>query len=590
MTAASGAEADPASQPRLRRNLAWWLVFTGGLLCAVAAFSRSGFNPTDDGLILAQAERIRSGAAPHAQIVSPRPLGSPLLHLVDLAMPTPVLLTSRVIVLVEMLLTSVLALRFLIRRPLATWRWPLVLLALAGFLLNLHSFPLMSWHTADGLLVVVASLAFVQIAFEQRRFPALAVGFLLAGYAPLIKQSFLLAPILVVAWTIYSMHEHAPGGTWSRRRILGTCSLLLVVPMAYLVWLLVTSALPIAVKQMITAESVNPIAGLMPGAMTATFVVVGGCAVAFLAVEGRRRRSGLRWDGDLASIVKAALGCVLVLAPVLVVVAGGARLAGDWGASVWWLAALSVAALSAVDGSIEAQGGALLVVGWMVSLSWGYSNPNLFAGSLLVVCLVNAGRLFPSVWITRLGVRRRVVVGATATGVVLCAALLVGAERNRETYRDVPPAQQTIELGDVAEPARGVTTGPMTGRYLRQIGSCLEDHPADHLAVVPDNAIVPLLFGKENPLPASWWDPKEIPANSIDLGSVARRLRDDGDYLVLFQTVGVATLARTVVPNSVSPSNGLYDQPGGSIHNLFRAIDGDVIICGSFVGKYLPRR
>lgn len=578
----------PRSRRELARAVAPWLVLALALPCAVHAFARAGFNPTDDGLILAQAERILSGASPHSQIASPRPLGSPLLHVVDLVAPAPLLLTSRVVVLMEMLLTSILAVRFLVRRPVAKWTWPLVLVALSGFVLNLHSFPVMTWHTVDGVLVIVASLVLVQMAFEQGRLSMLASAFLLAGYATLIKQSFAFGPVLIAGLCVQQMLARRSGGTLSRRQVLAACSFVFVAPLAYAVWLLMTNSWSDAVAQMFGAESVNPVGGLRPGLLPAVLVVAGGVAVAALASTRRHRRPAPRNGVDRTDLIRAALSYGLVLAAMLVIAFSGARLDGDWGASIWWFAALSVAAASTVRWSIDTRGLCLLAVGWMASLSWGYSNPDLFAGSLLAICLVNASVVLPSGWCTSVGVQRRAFMRVASVGVVLCALVVVGVERSRSTYRDVPSSEQAFELGDIATPGRWVMTGPTTGKYLLQIKSCIEQFPATRLAVVPDNAVVPLLLGKANPLPVAWWDPKEVPTDHNRLHQAIRRSLAEGDYLVLFQTVDAASLAATVLPESVTPMQELFDRPGGVMAGLFNAMDGEIVTCGSFIGRYHP--
>jgi hypothetical protein len=54
-----------------------------------------GFNPTDDGYVLAQASRVLSGQVPHRDIASPRPLGSALLHVSTCFLPLPLFEATR---------------------------------------------------------------------------------------------------------------------------------------------------------------------------------------------------------------------------------------------------------------------------------------------------------------------------------------------------------------------------------------------------------------------------------------------------------------------------------------------------------------
>src|SRR5947209_7722457 len=67
-----------------------------------------GFNPTDDGYVLSQAYRILHGAVPHKDLISPRPLGSAVIHLVDFLVPLPLLEASRLVALAEVVGSSFL--------------------------------------------------------------------------------------------------------------------------------------------------------------------------------------------------------------------------------------------------------------------------------------------------------------------------------------------------------------------------------------------------------------------------------------------------------------------------------------------------
>ncbi len=74
---------------------------------------------------------------------------------------------------------------------------PLPLLATCGFVFGVHSFPHMPWHTADGILFCCAAL------FAASRGWPVPAG-ILAAWAMLCKQSFLLVPlailILIFVW------------------------------------------------------------------------------------------------------------------------------------------------------------------------------------------------------------------------------------------------------------------------------------------------------------------------------------------------------------------------------------------------------
>ena len=79
---------------------------------------------------------------------------------------------------------------------------PLPLLATAGFIFGIHSFPCMPWHTADGILFAGAG-----IFFTASGWPVL--GGVLVACSALCKQSFVLVPAgaVVFAWICRSRSE-----------------------------------------------------------------------------------------------------------------------------------------------------------------------------------------------------------------------------------------------------------------------------------------------------------------------------------------------------------------------------------------------
>jgi hypothetical protein len=95
-------------------------------LAALAAwiflsFGRLGFNPTDDGYMLAYSHRLLRGEMPHRDFSSPAPVGSPLRHLLDWALPLPLLEASRLVAVVEMGAYSAWLATLTFGRPLSGW-------------------------------------------------------------------------------------------------------------------------------------------------------------------------------------------------------------------------------------------------------------------------------------------------------------------------------------------------------------------------------------------------------------------------------------------------------------------------------------
>jgi hypothetical protein len=158
-----------------------------------------GFNPTDDGFVLGQSWRLAHGQTPHIDFTSPRPVGSALIHLPEAFVPLGMMGISRLVVALQLLWIAYATVSLV---TLGRWRLSslqqFALLTIA-FSLNVGVWPMMPWHTIDGLFIGVTAL-WLALRRTDSRFLDHAqwvVVWLLAGFAPLTKQGFALVPILV---------------------------------------------------------------------------------------------------------------------------------------------------------------------------------------------------------------------------------------------------------------------------------------------------------------------------------------------------------------------------------------------------------
>ncbi len=165
-------------------------------------YAWAGFHPTDDGFILAQAARLLHREVPHTDFFSPRPVGSPLLHVVDLLLPGPLMPVSRFVTMAELFAGVAGSVMLATGRGLKSLRPIDVAVIPAGAVISAQTFPLMAWHTVDGLLVGVASLLMLRSGIRRSSVSAVAIGGALAGFAPLVKQSHAAVPIIALAWFI----------------------------------------------------------------------------------------------------------------------------------------------------------------------------------------------------------------------------------------------------------------------------------------------------------------------------------------------------------------------------------------------------
>ncbi|HKQ58713.1 MAG TPA: hypothetical protein VJY35_12665, partial [Candidatus Eisenbacteria bacterium] len=274
-----------------------WLLPAFGLVAAGLAhlaFSPLGFNPTDDGFVLAMSRRLLEGQVPHRDFISIRPVGSALLHAPEVWLGgTHTYWLSRLVVWLELALIAGSWVR--IARNMRGRAWSAAesaLMLTIAIALSSHTFPIMAWHTIDGLALGSLGLALASAGTPRRRI----AGYLLVGSAVLCKQNFaLLVPAGIVLFG-----DLRRAGAW----------LAAAAPAAlYILFLAVTGALGDAVQQMSSQTDVLHTT-LLP-VLGHPFLYV-GAAVGLVVVELGRTDGRLAVLGPIAAAV-----AVIAVAAVL---------------------------------------------------------------------------------------------------------------------------------------------------------------------------------------------------------------------------------------------------------------------------------
>ncbi|WP_143047078.1 hypothetical protein [Amycolatopsis xylanica] len=350
-------------RPRSGGRRAVWLAAGVVVFCVVLVgrVGRFGFNPTDQGFVLAQSWRLLHGELPHADFTSPRPLGSAVLHLVDFAVPAPLFVSSSFVMMVELTVATIAMAALLTRTGPAAWGPSRLGLVAAAAMVNLHTYPLMAWHTVDGVFLVATGLWAVDSG--KRR-----TGFFLLGFAVIVKQSF--APALVLGLLLVVLHPARR--QWQR---IGVDLLFLVAaPLSY--YVLIGGGFP-AAKEQLTAATGTWGERLLEIADT-TAIVQAGVVLAVLAVVWLARER----LGTPGQWLRIALGVAVAAITVSVVVRGQLAHAGDWSITLLWIFMAAAAADAVIQRRFPWQYLSVAGLAWMSSLSWGYPYPGLVAGSM----------------------------------------------------------------------------------------------------------------------------------------------------------------------------------------------------------------
>jgi hypothetical protein len=572
-----------SSERRSRHHSAFrWIAVLAPILLVVllfALFGRVGYNPSDDGNILAQTRRILHGQIPHKDITFARPMGSALLHVIDYAIPMPRFEASRLLGIGEFVLYSLVFTWLIYDLPPSRWRFFHVLGALAALLVNIHAFPLMGWYTTDGLVFVALGFLSLERGIRRSSSRHVVIGMALLGVAPLMKQSFALAPLLgaVRLATITEPRDRI-------RRTAQAIAASMTPTLLYVGTITALGGFPQMISQIGRAEAVwgKDLVDVLsdPDLRLKVALVAALVAAVCLALRAAQRSTNSSERARLSAIaliLRAGVSGVLISIPL----AAGLAYRGAWALLLFW----ALVAYLLVDGFIgrrlDVTGIGVASVAWMTALSWGYPLPNLVGGTVLLFVLHRMWSKEPPPsppYYPQLG----------AAALVVSVILAVGFahERYRHPYYDRPKAELTSRISAISREFGGIRTNRLTARYLQEIKYCVLRYPASHVAFLPDNPGIYPALGLMNPFPMDWMYPNEVRNESKRVLSVATSLDRSGAYLVMFQTFAAFDLPslKRFVPAQRDSRIFFYNSALGDA--IESRLHGRQVLCGPFRGVY----
>lgn len=576
-------------------TLGGWLAFA---LLIWWRLAPNGYNTSDYGFVIGQSWRILHGEVPHLDFISARPAGSALLHTIDFALPLPLVESSRLVsILLSTGVTLFAGVAVLGRAP---WRWSWIghVVVATALLFTINTFQIGPWYTMDGLFFTVGAIAAMRV-WEDRRgddLPVLAL--LAAGTAPLFKQSFFLAPILVGAWLLYVLYRRRQL-TWRR---VGVAGLLGAAPgLNYLAVMVITGAISPMISQLTSATTVDW-AGVMDTiSILAAPTRHAGAAVlvvAFVVGLWFTRSDGPGSSAPNRAIVRSIIAAVGFILSAYVGLAAHLNMYDlVWSTRLFWMAAAATIIAGATQRRLRTAELALVLAAWMTVLSWGLQWPLLAAGAMLLVLAQILSEASGDVLRT-IEVPTRVAVPWGAAVVLtfgLTIVVLDDAIQHRVLHRDLPASQLTVDLRSIDDDFGRVRTNPSTAAVLRDASECLADHPAGGVVFGSWNSDLYAVLGVRNPLATDGANTFEITGAEDQYRDSVRALADRGDFLVLFpllnpETVHGVSADDHPVADLDTPIPEYWFTASAPYSWMAEELGGEAVACGSWVGLWEPAR
>ena len=495
-----------------RRAFVWFAIVAMPTI-AHLWLSRAGYAPSDDGMILALARRLVSGEVPHRDFISVRPVGSGLLHAAALLAGELGYWTSRWFVWCQFGAIAWACVRILesYTQPLGHRRFALGVLV---FTATAHYFPVMAWHTVDGVCATCLGVALVRTRGGRLR----TLGYVLIGFSCICKQSFVVSAAVTFV---------ALGGHRALRHVVAV----LAPGALYVIVLGLAGGLTETVQQL-TMTSGPLLAG-----MYETYVGVNSLVGIVLGV--------LVWIVDRRADPRAARWArALVVAPLFL---GLAVRVLQWPRPLafpmysFTLVAYLAVGLVAQRGDHRRLVLIALSLGLAASLSHGYLTPALASGMLVIaVMLPRSERLADAL-----------LPDAALLGITALALAAFVTVRTRYIYPD-DARHLTHDLGTTLPGGRLIRTNERTHAFLADLRQASDAVTARgrRYAIVPDAAGWWAFAAQRNPLDVEWWIDVEL---GFDHPALVRRALNAleaqrGRLTMLVQKYSTAALAQELVP------------------------------------------
>ena len=564
------------------RNFIW--VVIAPIILAFVFFwtqARMGFLPTDDGSMLAQAWRIAKGEIPHIDFDSIRPAGSALLHAPFMLLPWGMLAADRLFVTVELIWIAFTSTKLILRNKKVT---PEIYFCavLIVFLINVGTWPIMAWHTIDGLFFAMTSLWLLDKLEIRSRISFIGLGFawILAGISPLMKQGFILTPLALIVLAYCQQKSKA----------------IMLFPLAgiplfvYTLWTSPVEFFTQITRSTDILETMIPVFKLLSFA----FSVPGLLTLVGALISTITMRSFL---AGYSAIIITPLIASLIILPMW---SQSLNLVGDW---TWTITLFLVVNLVVArqEKELLGLGIALLLIGYSVSLSRGVPGPSLLTGTYFCLSLVillyikstnnikknskNIITFKPFMLIHNFELMLKVVLVLTViiTSTKARMDFIYGEGRRADVTESIEHPQFKF-----------IKMSTRSSAYIKNIIECRSKYPSKVTAVVPDGPGLYPLLGMSNPFSNDWWNKGEIDyfgsgigerLHYVNVRQTISRLNLETDWLILVQTKPIDEI---ISPEQVqlTGSSTFTNFPNDA--NLLDQLIGQEVSCGMLKGKYKP--
>lgn len=514
------------------------------VLSALSFVQLQGFNPSDDGVILAQSFRILNGQIPHVDFIAIRPAFSAYLHTLDFMLSGALVPNSRWVVVVEHLIIAC-TFSFIWVDGMKAWSpgFKRVIFVSSSLLLfwmsgiRILPFP---WTTIDAILFSSVGMVFYYRYQKDAKniWRNAGLSLLFFALAALSRQTFAIVFAVVSLLILIDLLRNRNYKALLFIFLIGAAPFLL-----YSVMLMAFGGLSDFFTQ-ITSQSSFYETGIQKylDVISQSRFIDLNTIVLVIAIPAYFLIKRERFKVLIITVTNVYfLGLALYLGHQLSI--GTPKTASEISFELFWMLVgiLLLKAMVSYGNKRVVLGFLFLLIAWVSSISIGVNSPVFAAGFLLMTTIYLA--------LDGIAALRDVsfMKYLELTGIVLASVFLMHRNYRSQqyfNYRDLNDTRLTTELS-AFEDFGSIQTNPNTAKYYRELKVILNEQPniENNFVCVPNNAIVYPLTANQNPMPLDWLQPAEYPGYEDEVNKAFKKLIHDKKTYIIWDKLNSKQMA-----------------------------------------------
>ncbi|HET8963298.1 MAG TPA: hypothetical protein VFM99_05340 [Chitinophagales bacterium] len=507
------------------------------VFCISGYTVNQGFNPSDEGVVLSQSWRLLNHEVPHKEFISIRPVGSGLLHQVDLILPFPIIPTSRIIAALEYILISILwVFIFLsaVKKYIPDNKQYLIYSTaiISTIILNLNNGPIFTWTTTDALLFDTIAfyflMRFLESTINNKMYYKYAIpSIFFASCATLCRQSFALPLVLLgIVILVYNFQlKKFPFRILIG--IIGSTPLLL-----YFIYLWQQDALQLFIDQM-TGRTELVDTGIITYSKSLAkypWIIIQAIGLLFIFF----RKSILQNSNKISSIINLYYLAITLTTLWFTMHLFFGNYTNEYSFYFYWLLVILLMHgifIWRLHASILIATGLTILIAWTSSISIGDNSPRPYLGGIAIACWILIFIRLSNINYIQIHLCKAYSIIAVATILLFIISQLSMPKVN---YRDWTSAKLNYTLDDIFPEMGKTKVNDNTRKYFVEFNRIytLLNQPKNHFTMIPNNAFIYSVMHSKNPLPLDWMQHHEyIGAEEQFMEMVTQDLQETAVYL-----------------------------------------------------------